>query len=343
MTVRRVLQGLGVLVLLAAAGAGVAAKIVSDRLALPAVPEGRALDLVIAPGSSFRGVANDLAAAGGYPHPKLLSVYARWRKVAGDVRAGEYQLAPGLSVDAFLAQVTRGDVVLHSVTVIEGWTFREFVAALHADDRIEPTLAGKTAEEIMQALGYGDEHPEGRFFPDTYRFERGTTDAAILRQAYEAMAAQLASTWAGRSGDCPLDSAYEALTLASIIEKETGRDDEREKIAGVFCRRLKKGMRLQTDPTVIYGIGPDFNGDITRRDLRTDTPYNTYTRGGLPPTPIALPGAASVRASVNPEAGEALYFVATGRDDGSHYFSSTLAEHEAAVTRYLKAIRARRP
>lgn len=343
MTVRRVLKVLAVLVVLTAVAVGVAAKVVHDRLALPAVPGEAALELVIAPGSSFRGVANDLAAAGGYAHPELLSAYARWRGVAGDVRAGEYRLAPGLGVDEFLAQVTRGEVVLHAITVIEGWTFREFVASLHDNDLIEPTLSGKSAEDVMRSLGYGDEHPEGRFFPDTYRFERGTTDATLLRQAYEAMASQLTSAWSERSGDCPLDSAYEALILASIIEKETGRDDEREKIAGVFCRRLAKGMRLQTDPTVIYGIGPDFNGDITRRDLRTDTPYNTYTRGGLPPTPIALPGAASVRAAVNPEAGDALFFVATGRDDGSHYFSSTLAEHEAAVARYLKVIRARRP
>lgn len=341
MTVGRLMRALGVLFLLGLIGAGIAAKVVIDRLALPAVPAESELALVIAPGSSFTAVANRLAEAGGYPHPEVLSAYARWRGVAGDIRAGEYQLAAGLSVDQFLAQVTRGDVVLHSITVIEGWTFREFVAALHASDLIESTLADEDPGAIMAALGHPDEHPEGRFFPDTYRFERGTSDVAILRQAFAAMEAQLAAAWEDRTPDCPLSTAYDALTLASIIEKETARDDEREKIAGVFCRRLQRGMRLQTDPTVIYGIGPSFNGDITRRDLRTDTPYNTYTRGGLPPTPIALPGAASLRAAVHPADGEALYFVATGREDGSHFFSSTLAEHEAAVARYLKALRAR--
>ena len=341
MTRRRVWLGLVAFLTLGAFALGATAWVVQQRLAEPAVPDGAPIALNIEPGMSFRGVAQRLADNGGYAYPALLSRYARWRGVAADVKAGEYRLPAGLAVDAFLEQVTRGEVVLHSLTVVEGWTFAEFVAALHAHPMIDATLAGLTQSEMMSRLGYADEHPEGRFFPDTYRFARGTTDTAVLRQAHEAMADRLADVWAERDESCPLNSDDEALILASIVEKETGRDDERERVAGVFCRRLALGMRLQTDPTVIYGLGPSFNGDITRRDLRTDTPYNTYTRGGLPPTPIALPGAASLRAAVRPAEGDALYFVATGRDDGSHSFSRTLAEHEAAVARYLKALRAR--
>ena len=337
----RWLRLFGVLLLLGAVAVGAIAWQVQMRLQQPAVPGDKSIRLVIEPGMSFRSTARQLAAEGGFAHPQLLAYYARYRKLAARVQAGEYDLAPGLSIDDLLAQLTSGEVVTYSLTVVEGWTFREFRAALAASQEVEHTIDPQTpAAEVMAQLGMPNVHPEGRFFPDTYVFARGTADTTILKQAARALESRLAKAWEVRSEDCPLQSKDEALILASIIEKETARADERRQIAGVFCRRLRKGMRLQTDPTVIYGLGPDFNGDITRRDLRTDTPYNTYTRAGLPPTPIALPGEGSLRAAVDPLEGETLYFVATGNGDGSHYFSRTLAEHEKAVARYLKTLRA---
>ncbi|MFK7886207.1 MAG: endolytic transglycosylase MltG [Gammaproteobacteria bacterium] len=338
---KTLLRALGVIIVLAAVAVTVAAWQIQQRLALPAVPGEAPIRLVIEPGMSFRAMARRLAEQGGYAHPRLLAYYARYKQLAARVQAGEYELSPGLSLDHLLAQVTSGEVVTYSLTVVEGWTFREFRAALAATPTVDQTLDPQmTAAAVMTQLGMSGIHPEGRFFPDTYVFARDTADTVILKQAAQAMQTRLDDIWTQRSQDCPLASMDEALILASIIEKETGRADERPHIAGVFCRRLKKGMRLQTDPTVIYGLGPTFNGDITRRDLRTDTPYNTYTRSGLPPTPIALPGQGSLSAAVNPLEGETLYFVATGKGDGSHYFSRTLAEHEQAVARYLKTLRA---
>jgi UPF0755 protein len=335
--VAKVIVGVVALALVTAA---VAFMTVRAKLAQPVVSGDTPVTLVVAPGMSFRDVARTLAAGGGFAEHRLLTWYARWRDVAGQVQAGEYLVAPGTSVDAFLKQLVDGDVVLHSLTVVEGWTFAQFLAALRGHPDVRQTLTGMDEAAVMAALGYAGEHPEGRFFPETYSFARGTSDRKILQQAYGAMRKRLDAAWAARSETCPLTSAYEALILASIIEKETGRADERRQIAGVFCRRLAKGMRLQTDPTVIYGLGKGFNGNITRRDLRTDTPYNTYTRSGLPPTPIALPGAGSLAAAVNPQSGDSLFFVATGDGDGGHYFSRTLAEHEQAVARYLAKIRA---
>jgi UPF0755 protein len=235
--------------------------------------------------------------------------------------------------------VVAGTVVQYQVTAIEGWTFRQFVDALATHPKLTHTLDDTSDADIMAALGHPEQHPEGRFFPDTYAFTKGTTDVAVLARAHAAMAQRLAAVWSGRDADLPISEPAQALTLASIIEKETARDDERRRIAGVFVRRLRRGMRLQTDPTVIYGLGEAFDGNLTRRDLRSDTPYNTYTRGGLPPTPIALPGQASLEAAVHPLEGDSLYFVATGEPDGSHYFSATLAEHQQAVNRYLARIR----
>lgn len=334
-----IVLGLLILGLLITGGAFLVAR---DKLQQPVVSGELPLTLVVKPGMSFREVARSLARGGGFADDRLLTWYARWREVASLVQAGEYRVMPGTSVDALLAQLVDGNVVLHSLTVVEGWTFGQFLAALRQHPDVRQTLEGLDQAGVMAALGYADQHPEGRFFPDTYSFARGTTDVKILQQAYAAMKTQLATIWAHADDSCPLASAYEALILASIIEKETGRDDERGQIAGVFCRRLARGMRLQTDPTVIYGMGEAFNGNITRRDLRSDTPYNTYTRFGLPPTPIALPGAASLAAAVNPQDTDALFFVATGDGDGGHYFSRTLAEHEQAVARYLKKLRAPR-
>ncbi|MEM6638661.1 MAG: endolytic transglycosylase MltG [Pseudomonadota bacterium] len=339
MTWRRAFYALAVLVVVGAIALAVCASIVRDRLALSVHPGDSVVTLNIEPGSTLKTVTSRLSVLTGYAHPELLNGYARWYGFAGDIRAGEYRIEPGTSVEGFFDQVRRGQVVLHAVTVIEGWTFREFLAALHSHEHILATLKDNDVAAIMDKLGHPDVHPEGRFFPDTYRFERGTPDIVILNKAFDAMSTKLAQAWQARSGKCPLESPEAALILASIVEKETSRNDERRRVAGVFCRRLKRGMRLQTDPTVIYGIGPEFNGDITRKDLRTDTPYNTYTRGGLPPTPISLPGAASLAAAVDPDDGQSLYFVATGKPDGSHRFSNTLAEHNQAVAEYLRARR----
>jgi UPF0755 protein len=238
-----------------------------------------------------------------------------------------------------LRKFVTGDVRLYSFTIVEGWTFRDLMSGLHRHDAIRKTLADEGWQQLVGSLGSDATHPEGLFLPETYRFAKGTSDREVLRRAYEMMARALDEEWSSRAADLPLADPYEALILASIVERETAREDERARIAGVFVRRLQKGMRLQTDPTVIYGIGPDFDGNLTRRDLQTSTPYNTYTRAGLPPTPIALPGRAAIHAALNPAPGPELYFVATGLPDGSHRFSATKAEHDAAVAEYLARLR----
>ena len=250
------------------------------------------------------------------------------------IKAGEYRLEQGLTPGQWLDILTRGDVIRYRFTIVEGWTFKQLRAALAADPVLEQTLAEADNPDIMALLDRPDQHPEGWFLPETYLYNRGDSDLAILDQALAAMEAALAESWAGREPELPLDEPYELLILASIIEKETGLPEERDEIAGVFIRRLNKGMRLQTDPTVIYGLGDSFDGDIRYRDLSKDTPYNTYTRDGLPPTPIAMPGRAALDAAANPLSGSSLYFVATG--DGGHYFSDSLREHNAAVDRYQR-------
>jgi UPF0755 protein len=237
-----------------------------------------------------------------------------------------------MTPESLLRKLAGGEVIQHAITLIEGQTFREMLALIAANDKIVHTLDGASAGEIMARLGHEGENPEGRFLPDTYHFPQGTTDLAFLQRAYNAMERLLAGEWAARARGLPLNTPYEALTLASIVEKETGLAEERPAIAGVFIRRLLKGMRLQTDPTVIYGLGERFDGDLRAGDLRTDTPYNTYTREGLPPTPIAMPGAASIHAVLHPDKGDTLYFVANG--NGGHYFSRTLKEHESAVQKF---------
>ena len=232
--------------------------------------------------------------------------------------------------------------MLETLTVIEGWTFADMRRAVEAHPQIKVTMRGKQIAEIMSAIGHAGEHPEGRFFPDTYRFAGGTTDRELYALAYRKMAETLEAAWSTRVAALPLANAYEALTLASIVEKETGLASERPRIAGVFTTRLRRNMRLQTDPAVIYGIGPSYDGNIRERDLRADTPYNTYTRGGLPPTPIALPSKGAIDAVTRPlETGD-IFFVATGIGDGSHEFSATLEEHNAAVARYLARLRGAR-
>ncbi len=297
---------------------------------------------VVEPGSGLRQVANQLHANGLVSEPEFFLWYSRLLGKAGNLRAGEYRVSPGTSPAGLLEQLVNGSVVMHSLTIVEGWTFAQMLAAMHAHPaiRVSPSFEGGAA--LMSALGEPGLHPEGRFFPDTYRFPRGTRDVEIFRQAYKLMREKLALAWAQRQSDLPLAGPAEALILASVIEKETALDSERRQIAGVFVRRLRRGMRLQTDPTVIYGLGEAFDGNLRRRDLERDTPYNTYTRAGLPPTPIALPGEASLLAAVQPDDGEALYFVATGNGDGSHYFSASLDEHNKAVRRYLETQRRNR-
>ena len=295
------------------------------------------LDIQVPSGSSLHRVAGELAAAGVLDHPRLFVWLGRMQDKA-DIRAGEYRLHPGMSRQQILERMHRGEVLMHRLTVVEGWQFRDLRAALEVHEAVENTLTGESIEAVMAALGHADEHPEGRFFPDTYTFSRGTTDLAILRQAYERMEQTLNQVWSERQEGLPFDTAYEALILASLIEKETGAPHERRQIAGVFVRRLEQGMRLQTDPTTVYGMD-DFSGVVRPRHLRRDHPWNTYTRGGLPPTPIALPGEASLRAAVDPKPGDSLYFVSRG--DGTHHFSATLQEHNRAIDRYLRGNRNR--
>ena len=264
--------------------------------------------------------------------PWLFILLAKLKGVETRVRAGEYEIEAGMTPDNLLEKFTQGNAIQYSFTVIEGWSFRQMLTELTNDPIIVHTLDGKTNQEIMDLLGYPDQHPEGLFFPDTYRFPKGTRDVDFLRRAYQVMQKHLTREWNQRAGDIPLKSSYEALILASIIEKETGAGFERPLISGVFTRRLKKKMRLQTDPTIIYGLGDKFDGNIRFRDLKKDTPYNTYLHAGLTPTPIALPGLDAIHAALHPAKTEALYFVSKG--DGTHQFSATLEEHNAAVKRY---------
>lgn len=293
-------------------------------------------------GSAFATVSRDLAERGYIEHPDWYRWYARLTDKAGAVHAGEYLIEAGTTPAQLLQMFIDGDVQLYSFTIVEGWTFRELIAALIADETVEVSIVYEDWPAVLESFSAEADHPEGLFLPETYRFPKGTTGVDILRQAYELMQQTLAEEWQDRDTNLPLRSAYEALILASIVEKETALAAERPRIAGVFTRRLVQGMRLQTDPTVIYGIGVDFNGNLTRVDLRTDTPYNTYTRGGLPPTPIALPGRDAINAALHPAAGSELYFVATGLGDGSHKFSATKAEHDIAVQEYLRRQRASR-
>jgi UPF0755 protein len=283
-------------------------------------------------GASLATVAKDLETRGVIGNSNYLTWYGRYTGQANRIRAGEYRLEPGLEPDGLLALLVSGRTVSYSLTLIEGWNIRQVRAAVAADPVLEHTLMDVDDAALMERLGRAGEHPEGRFFPDTYHFSRGTTDLDFLRRAMQAMDRELAAAWAARTADIPLETPYQALILASIIEKETGLAEERRDIAGVFVRRLRLGMKLQTDPTVIYGMGERFDGNIRRADLREDTPYNTYVHTGLPPTPIAMPGREALRAAVDPAPGEALYFVSRG--DGSHVFSATLEEHNAAVRKY---------
>lgn len=292
-------------------------------------------------GATLRSVARDLRQRGILERVQTWVVAARLMGKADSLKAGEYELQPGTTPIELLGVLTSGRVILHGITFVEGSTFADMLKQLRENPAIKVDLANRPADEIMRTLGKAGVHPEGQFFPDTYRFPRNTPDLDVLKMASDRMTAALDQAWRARAPDLPLAGPYEALILASIVEKETGVDRERPLVAGVFVERLKRGMRLQTDPTVIYGMGEAYDGNIRRADLLRDTPYNSYTRAGLPPTPIALPGRESLEAAVKPEMSGKIFFVATGEPDGSHYFSATLAEHDAAVRRYLQRLRNR--
>ena len=289
------------------------------------------------PGTSVRGVLTQLARQGALTNVRAVEWYLRLHGRRPNVHFGEYEIPAHASPAEILDMFEQGRVVLEQVTVVEGSTFAEFRRELDQHPAVAHTLKGKSAAEVMTALGHPGEFPEGRFFPDTYRFAAKTKDIEILTLAYNAMKKVLDAEWAQHAPDLPFDDEYHALILASIVEKETGVPEERARVAGVFVTRLRKGMRLQTDPTVIYGMGDSYDGNIRTRDLTTDTPYNSYTRAGLPPTPIALPGRDSIAAAVHPVDTGELYFVATG--NGGHHFSKTLEEHNEAVKAYLEHLR----
>lgn len=326
------------LVVIAGIGVWQVERFLHTELSVPA----DGIDFDITPGMSFHEISRLLHESNIVANAGLLRAYARWTGQANAVQAGEYRVMPGTTPETLLQQFTRGDVRLYSFTIVEGWNQWNLLHALQAHPQIDAQMTDEDWPVLLTELGAATLHPEGLFLPETYRFPRNTSDRTLLKQAYGLMQGVLAEEWNDRSTDSPVTTPYEALVLASIVEKETARADERPMIAGVFARRLAMRMRLQTDPTVIYGIGPGFNGNLTRRDLQTDTVYNTYTRGGLPPTPIAMPGRQAIRAVLHPAGGNELYFVATGLDDGSHKFSATKTEHDAAVAEYLKRLRNKR-
>ncbi len=292
------------------------------------------LDLAVEPGTLPRDVAQGVAAAGVDVNPLLLYAWFRLSGEARQIKAGSYELERGVTPRSLLRKLVRGDETLRAVTLVEGWTFAQVRSALLKAEQLASTTRGLEPDLIMKSLGRPGLHPEGRFFPDTYTYAKGSSDLAVLKRALRAMDKRLDAAWAQRAPDTPLTTPDEALILASIIEKETGRASDRPMIAAVFSNRLRIGMMLQTDPTVIYGLGDKFDGNLRRRDLQTDTPWNTYTRVGLPPTPIAMPGKSALLAAVQPAPSKALYFVARG--DGSSEFSADLAAHNRAVNKYQR-------
>ena len=292
------------------------------------------VDLSIDPGTLPRGVAQAVQEAGVDVNPELLYWWFRLSGQDRQIKAGSYELEAGITPHRLLSKLARGEESLRAVTLVEGWNFRQVRAALGNEDVLKPDTRGLADEAIMNLLGRPGQHPEGRFFPDTYTYAKGSSDVAVLRRALRAMDKRLASAWAQRSPEAAAKTPDEALILASIVEKETGKAADRALIAAVFSNRLRSGMPLQTDPTVIYGMGPAFSGNLKKKDLQTDTPWNTYTRPGLPPTPISMPGKASLLAAVQPAPSNALYFVARG--DGTSQFSASLDEHNRAVNKYQR-------
>jgi UPF0755 protein len=292
------------------------------------------VDLEIEPGTRAVTVAELIVASGADVPAPLLKTWFRVSGQARQIKAGSYEITPGTTPRRLLRMLVRGEETLKSITIVEGWNFTQVRAALQKAEQLTPDSAGLQPELIMEKLGKPGINAEGRFFPDTYTYAKGASDFAVLKRAARAMDKRTEAAWALRSPDTPLQTPEQALILASIVEKETGKPSDRAQIAGVFVNRLRIGMPLQTDPTVIYGLGDKFDGNLRKRDLQLDTPYNTYTRGGLPPTPIAMPGKAALLAAVQPAPTKALYFVAKG--DGTSQFSDNLDEHNRAVNKYIR-------
>jgi len=312
----------------AAAIVGWAYYFAHSPLPLPATP----FEFTVRPGATLKSLSRQLAEAGLLPDSQTFWLLGRATNQATGIQAGNYRLDKPLTPLELLEKLNDGDVVPITVTFVEGITFAEMRRQLESIKDIKVTLKGLSNAEVLKRIGASEAYPEGLFFPDTYQFAAGISDVELLKKSYQAMKKRLADAWTQRSADLPYTDPYQALIMASIIEKETGRAEERPLIGSVFINRLKLPMRLQTDPTVIYGMGQGYDGNIRKRDLTTDTPYNTYTRDGLPPTPIAMPGSASLLAAVKPAQSDKLYFVAKG--DGSHYFSRSLEEHNRAVAKY---------
>ncbi len=331
---RALWRGLVLLALLAVAGALAYGWLGFSRFSKsPLSVQGAGQSVDVGRGSSLKDIVAQLRAQGvTAAHPLYWRLLAEQLRVAGRLHAGEYALTPGMTPRDLLSNMAAGKVLQRNFTIVDGWTFRELRQALTKADKLRQDGAALADVEVMEKIGAPGEMPEGRFLPETYAYVKGDSDLDILRRAHAAMAKTLDSLWTQRDKELPLASPYEALILASIVEKETGRADERPRIAGVFVRRLRTHMLLQTDPTVIYGMGDSYAGNIHKSDLTTDTPYNTYTRQGLPPTPIALPGRPALEAALHPASGSELYFVARG--DGSHAFSTTLEEHNRNVACY---------
>ena len=292
------------------------------------------VDLSVEPGTSVRAMAQSISDAGVKVNPSLLYWWFRTSGQARQIKAGSYEIEPGTSPRSLLRKLVRGEEALRAVTLVEGWNFSQVRAALLAAEQLSPESKGLPDYLVMKVLGKPGVAPEGRFYPDTYTYAKGSSDLALLKRAMRAMDKRLAQAWSQRQADLPLATPEQALILASIVEKETGRANDRSMIAGVFANRLRLGMMLQTDPTVIFGMGEAFDGNLRRRDLQKDTPWNTYTRSGLPPTPIAMPGKQALLAAVQPAATKAIYFVARG--DGSSEFSSSLEAHNRAVNKYQR-------
>ena len=297
----------------------------------------QAQEITIKPNSGLKSIANQLVTQNVLPRALPFVVLAKLMQKESELQAGDYTLNKNVSPYQLLLSLNHGKATQGSVTFIEGKTFKQMRAKLANNDSVKTTIADLSDKEVMRIVGKGEKHAEGLFFPETFYFDRNTADTVLLKRAYEIMQAKLAKAWANRASGLPYKNSYEALIMASIVEKETGKASERPMIAGVFLNRLRIGMRLQTDPTVIYGMGDNFDGNIRRKDLSADTIYNTYTRDGLPPTPIAMPGLASIEAALHPEKTKALYFV--GKGDGSHAFSNSLVEHNRAVAKYQLNLR----
>lgn len=328
---RFLLKSILMLLVCAAAVAGVGYWWATKPISLRTSP----VDFRIPPGSSLRSAATQMAEAGVNVPPDLLVLLAKAARAETGIKAGSYSVSAGVTPWELLGKLTRGQVTQGEITLVEGWTLRQWRERIDAHPELVHETRGLSEADILKRLGIeGTARAEGLFFPDTYLFDKQSSDLELFARAHRALKKKLEAEWAQRASGLPYSDPYQALIMASIVEKETGRGADRALVAAVFVNRLRAGMLLQTDPTVIYGMGESFDGNIRKRDLSTDTPYNTYTRPGLPPTPIAMPGLASIQAALHPADSDALYFVARG--DGSSHFSSSLEEHNRAVSRYQK-------